>query len=71
VSDEERQIADQALAVVDDDLLYARIDVVNHPDGHFVVSELELLEPSLFLLQHPDALDRLVTGIVRTCETLA
>jgi hypothetical protein len=27
--------------------------------------ELELVEPSLFLLQHPPALQRLVRGIVR------
>ena len=70
-SDEERAIADRALAVVDRDLMYARVDVVHHHDGHLVISELELLEPSLFLLQHPDALERLVTAIVRTCESVA
>ena len=71
VSDEEQAIADRALAVVDDELLYARIDIVNHDDGHFVVSEFELLEPSLFLLQHPEALERFVAAIVRKRESVA
>jgi hypothetical protein len=47
------------------DLLYARVDVAPGVDGEPVVMELELVEPSLFLLQYPPALERLVAGIVR------
>ena len=59
------RIADQALACVPDDLLYARVDVIDGEDGRPLVSELELIEPSLFLLQHPPALDRLIAAIGR------
>lgn len=47
------------------ELLYARVDVAPAADGQPVVMELELVEPSLFLLQHPPALRRLVDGIAR------
>jgi hypothetical protein len=46
-------------------LLYARVDVMPGPDGAPRVSELELVEPSLFLVQHPPALERLVEALVR------
>lgn len=58
-------VAEQALAGVRDDLLYARVDIIEDDDGAPLVSELELLEPSLFLLQHPPALDRFVAAIAR------
>jgi glutathione synthase/RimK-type ligase-like ATP-grasp enzyme len=45
------------------DLLYARIDLMESASGELLLSELELLEPSLFLLQAPAALGRLVEGI--------
>lgn len=47
------------------DLLCARIDLMTGDDGTVLLSELELLEPSLFLIQHPPALSRLAQGIVR------
>ena len=46
------------------DLLYARLDLVAGPDGQLLISEFELLEPSLFLVQHPPALARLVDALV-------
>lgn len=45
------------------DLLYARLDLVPGPGGAPLVSELELIEPSLFLIQHPPALARLVAAL--------
>ena len=54
-----------ALAGFGDEMLYARVDVAPGPDGLPVVMELELVEPSLFLLQSPAALERLVAGVVR------
>jgi len=59
------QVAERAVGVVRDDLLYARVDLIDGADGEPVVSELELLEPSLFLLQHRPALERLVAALVR------
>lgn len=61
---EERRVAEAALTGLDG-LLYARVDLVAAPDGPPRVMELELVEPSLFLLQHPPALQRLVTALVR------
>lgn len=42
-----RQAAEQILGT--GTLLYARIDMLRDPDGHFRLMELELIEPSLFL----------------------
>jgi hypothetical protein len=65
VSGRERELALAALSCVDAPLLYARIDLVADDDGAPVVSELELIEPSLFLLQHPPALERFIDAIAR------
>lgn len=46
-------------------LLYGRVDLMRGADGEPLVSELELLEPSLFLVQHPPALQRLARAIER------
>lgn len=61
----ERLVGEAALASIAHDLLYARVDVAPGDDGTPVVMELELIEPSLFLKQHPPALERLVSAIVR------
>ncbi|MBU6379453.1 MAG: hypothetical protein KJS95_13110, partial [Gammaproteobacteria bacterium] len=62
----ERAVGEAALAALaGGDLLYARVDVAPGADGSPVVMELELVEPSLFLLQHPPALQRLVDSILR------
>ena len=34
---------------------YARADFVRGPDGQFLVMELELIEPSMYLRMDPDA----------------
>lgn len=63
ISPEERAVGEAALASWKDQLLYARVDVAPGLEGRPVVMELELIEPSLFLLQHPPALERLVAGL--------
>jgi len=74
IAADERVVAEQALAaalagagggagVDTHDLLYARVDVARDARGRVVVMELELVEPSLFLLQSPLALERFVTAI--------
>jgi hypothetical protein len=45
------------------DCLYARVDGCM-VDGRLHLMELELLEPSLFLAEHPDAAGRLADALV-------
>lgn len=60
----ERAVGEKALACVAHDLVYARVDVVES-DGGLVVSEFELMEPSLFFAQKPEALERFADAIAR------
>lgn len=67
LDERERSLGDRVLAEVaevGDGLLYARLDLIRGDDGRPLISELELLEPSLFLLQHRPALQRLADAIV-------
>jgi len=61
----EESLAQDAVAAVAGPLLYARIDVAPGIAGPPVLMELELIEPSLFFPQQPDALLRYVAGIRR------
>ncbi len=65
IEPDERALAEAVLARAPRDLLYARVDVARGVDGRPQVMELELVEPSLFLRQHPPALQRLVAGLAR------
>ncbi len=47
-------LAETVLAGIDEDLLYARIDLARGPDGGWLLMEAELIEPDLYLLQAPD-----------------
>lgn len=60
---EEIQLATVALEAAPDGLTYARIDVMRDPEGTLCLSELELIEPSLFLKQNPEALGNLVSAV--------
>jgi glutathione synthase/RimK-type ligase-like ATP-grasp enzyme len=64
VSAAERAVGEAALAPLADQLLYARVDVAPDAAGQPQVMELELVEPSLFLLQSPLALARLADAVV-------
>jgi glutathione synthase/RimK-type ligase-like ATP-grasp enzyme len=66
ISGEERAFARRVLSClpVRERLLYARVDVAHDGEG-LCVMELELIEPSLFLRQHPPALERLCRAIER------
>ncbi|RMH28401.1 MAG: hypothetical protein D6693_03875 [Planctomycetota bacterium] len=64
VSDEEVRISRAALGGVERECLYARVDLIRDDAGGPLVSELELIEPSLFLIQHPPALARLRDSIL-------
>lgn len=59
----ERAVADAALRLAPDGLLYARVDLVEGADGP-VVLEVELTEPSLWLGYAPGASERFADAIV-------
>lgn len=53
------ELVNRVLAALDPAILYARVDLMRHQD-QWVLSELELVEPSLFLTQNPPACAELV-----------
>lgn len=54
--------AEPVMDLLTSQTLYARIDFIVQ-DGQYLLSELELVEPSLFLSKYPPALDRLIEGV--------
>lgn len=52
------ETADRVLALVTPMPVYARCDLVRGPDGRFLLMELELIEPSMYLRMHADAPER-------------
>ena len=67
---DQREVAASALAAVARSLgrglpvLYARVDLVDGPDGRPLVLELELVEPSLFLPHGDDAAVRFARAVL-------
>jgi glutathione synthase/RimK-type ligase-like ATP-grasp enzyme len=47
-------LAERVLATVEEDLLYARIDLARGPDGQWLLMEAELIEPDFYLNHAPD-----------------
>ena len=47
-------LAEQTLAAIDEDLLYARIDMAQGPDGEWLLMEAELIEPDFYLGSAPE-----------------
>jgi glutathione synthase/RimK-type ligase-like ATP-grasp enzyme len=62
---EHAEIADRALSQVNPTPLYARVDLVEDLSGHPRLIELELIEPNLYLTQHPPAAGVLADGIAK------
>lgn len=60
----EREVAARAIAAVEGDLLYARVDLLADDEGAPRVAELELIEPSLYLSKAPGAGARLADAIL-------
>lgn len=50
---DERAAAEAILAAIDEELLYARIDMIRDPKGAVRLMELELVEPDLYLEHDP------------------
>jgi len=65
IEDDERELVALALAAVPHPLLYARVDVARDAHGRPQVMELELIEPSLFFPQAPQALEAYVAAVAR------
>jgi hypothetical protein len=65
IAPDELSAAESALAAVDGPLMYGRVDLARDDRGEPMVMEMELIEPSLYLLQHGPALERLVAAIKR------
>lgn len=58
-----RARADQALAALGADTVYARVDLLRDADGGFVLQELELTEPFLFLESASGAAERFALAV--------
>ena len=72
ISEAEAEVARAAVTraseAVGEEPMYARIDLAPGPSGDPVVMELELIEPSLFFLQSPAALERFVAAVRRRLD---
>lgn len=64
-SELERSLMEKALSCLSDRPLYARLDLIQDHNEKWLVSELELIEPSLFFLQKPEAADQFAAAISR------
>jgi hypothetical protein len=53
----EQQFAEQAVASVPFDVLYARVDIVRDNTGKLAIMEVEMIEPELFFRYRPEAAD--------------
>lgn len=69
ISASERELATRIVTLVQDrletDLLYARLDLAPDEEGRPLVMEVELIEPSLYFRQSPQALQRFVAASER------
>jgi hypothetical protein len=65
ISTEDRAVVERAVRGCRDEILYARVDLMYDTNGQPSLSELELIEPSLYFDFSPNALDRFANGILR------
>ena len=56
-------LAQQTLAAIDEDLLYARIDMARGPDGGWLLMEAELIEPDFYLGSAPEGGRRFAAAV--------
>ncbi len=59
------ELAERAITALDEPPLYARVDLVTGPTGDPCLIELELIEPNLYLTEHPPAAERLAEATLR------
>ncbi len=65
MDEEAVKICERILGDIDGDLLYARMDFLRDDEGALRLSELEVVEPSLFFRHCATAADRLAAGLCR------
>nr|WP_238338130.1 hypothetical protein [Pedococcus badiiscoriae] len=58
----ELDVATRAMALAPDDLVYARVDLID-VDGQPTLMELELIEPDLFLRMAPGSAERFAAAV--------
>ena len=56
-------LAEATLAAIDEDLLYARIDMAQGPDGRWLLMEAELIEPDFYLGSAPEGGNRFAEAV--------
>lgn len=59
------EVGKSAIEQIGETLLYARVDLVRLQDGRIALMELELIEPSLYFDQCPEAAENFVREFVR------
>jgi len=69
LSEKERGLAAEVLALLPTVPLYARVDLVRDERGRLLLGELELIEPALYLRHSRRAVQRLVTELARHAST--
>jgi len=69
-SHEEQRFAEQAVACVPFDVLYARVDIVRDNAGQLAIMEVEMIEPELFFRYRPEAANSLASGLARRLAAL-
>lgn len=70
ISDEMRDIATKVIDAANKDHLYARVDVIPNDDGSLMLSELEMLEPSLFFPYCERAVEVFVQGVEKRMSAI-
>lgn len=65
VTEEEAALANRCLDALPEPVLYVRIDLMRDAEGTLCVSEIEAIEPTLFLSASPSALQRYVDAMAR------
>lgn len=63
IPEDERRFAEAVLEACPFDTLYARVDIMRNQHGGIVLSELELIEPSLFFPHAPGSAERMSRAI--------
>jgi hypothetical protein len=71
ISDEMREFTEMVLEAAGQSFLYARVDVMPDENGALMLSELEMLEPSLFFPYSSHAIDIFVKGVEKRMQQLS
>ena len=63
-------LAEQSLAAIEEDWLYARVDALRMEDNTWVLNELEMIEPSLFFRHSKTAARQLAQATINKVNSL-